>query len=167
MLTSDKTNSLIEILRAELQEYGALSQLLEDHQKAIMNRETERILSINNLIDEQVEVSQEARLKRESFVSELATSLGYSKDTSVKKLLPSFEDNVQELLLAIVDEIFKMIGKTQYKARQNQVLIKSASQVAENLINTIIPKQVTNTYSRKGSVKMETSTPLNYFQTSV
>ena len=122
---------LVQCLRKELQEDGALLKLVDDQQYSIITRNSKKILELNESIDLQTQTRTNLRIERESVVSQCIQKLGMDKEPTIKDLLPELPGHVQHLIKALIDEISSTVNKTQCKASQNQMLIERLSEVAE------------------------------------
>lgn len=153
--SSDEWEPLVVALREELQEYGALLNLLTQQQNLIIGRNAQGVFEFNDLIDQQIRITHELRAIREQLSARLVESLGIEEPTPLRDILHYFPEKAQHLLQALIDEIYSIVEKTQHRARQNQMLIKRATEVTEKILQILQPKPSIKTYTRKGNVKNE------------
>lgn len=145
--------ALVNSLREELQEYGALLNLLNEQLECIIVQDSEKILELNDSIGEQLESNNRVREEREHLIEEIAHTAGYEDTPSLRRMLHLFPQTAQGLISALIEEVFSAIGKIQYKARQNQMLLMRITQLTEELLQKIFPVEKTSTYSPTGAVK--------------
>lgn len=150
--------SLVISLREELQEYGALLNILNEQLECIIVQDSERILELNEAISAQLDSNNRAREEREKIIEGFAFDAGYQEVPSLKEMLHLFPENARGLLCALIDEVFSSIGKIQYKAKQNQMLLMRITQLTEQLLQQLYPVENTKTYSPNGAVTFKAPT---------
>lgn len=155
-LTEHQCEPLLAALRLELQEYGALFNLLSEHQQCIISRESKRILELNEFIDKQLLSSNNARKEREKIIKALLDHLEMDEKTPLATVVSFFPAKIQSLLKAVIEEVVSSITKNQYLAQQNQILIKRAFEITEQILNKLNVCYTIKMYNRKGSVKKTT-----------
>lgn len=153
---------LVELLRAEVQEYGGLYNLLERQQAEIFKRQPSAVLATNAEIESYMGEMGELRERRERLVSEMARACGAGEDEPLAKLLPSFPDFVRPLLQALADEINQMIRRTRRKARQNFLLLSRTMELAHETLQALQPDNCTKTYTKKGKVGVKNGVTSRY-----
>ncbi|OHE71602.1 MAG: hypothetical protein A2007_05950 [Verrucomicrobia bacterium GWC2_42_7] len=154
--SQEQWETLVDTLRIEVQEYGALLNLIQDQQKFIMSRDTESLVIMTEQIDEQTIRSRSICERREQLVNDLARSVGLKEKTILSDLLDYFPEKIQALLQAFVEEIQTLFEKTQYKARQNHMLLSRAYEVTEQLIRMLRPT-LSKTYNKNGAASFKIS----------
>lgn len=155
---AEQWEPLVDMLREEVQECGALLNLLSDQQNRILGRETDAMVSLNKDINEQVDYNYKLQSNRSEYVQELASEVGLSGESRTKALIPFMPKNVQELFCALVDELADLFLRSQSKAGQNQMLLVRSTEVIEQVIRMVQPEAATKTYDSKGAIRFG-STP--------
>ena len=118
----DVWEPLVEILRDELQESGALYKMLNDQRNYLRNRDVEGAKEIEVCIDEQIQKRGLARKKREALIGQLAAKAGVDRKTPLLNLLLYFPEFVRPLLEAMAIESDQMMVKIRWRGRQNRLL---------------------------------------------
>lgn len=147
---------LTESLRAELEEYGALCQLLGEQQSKILARDAEGVLQDNARVETQAAECDQARKHREAVAARLAESLSAPKETTVRELLVEAPDRCRFIAQPLVEEINATIERARRKAGQNHLLLGRACRLMEELIDQVQPGKLTKTYTKKGIVNLKT-----------
>lgn len=147
---------LADALRMELQEYGALSVLIDEQQKAILHREMMHYMDLSTEIEEQIASTSGLRAEREQMVRDIGKTLGFPEPKDLKSMLVHFPEEARPLLAALIDEINSLIHKTRRKASQNQMLLARALQYTHELLLKTVPQGVTQTYGARGDASVRT-----------
>ncbi|MEZ5277745.1 MAG: flagellar protein FlgN [Opitutaceae bacterium] len=145
---------LIEALRTELEEYGALFNHLTRQQEEIFARKVDTVLEINGDLDSQARVIAAARERRREVMDDLAKRDGLPAGTRLTRMLDRFPDYVRPLLEALVRDINLMINRTRRKARQNHILLARAVELTQETLRLLQPGSFTKTYARSGQVSV-------------
>lgn len=145
---------LVDALRAELEEYGALFNHLTRQQEEIFARHVDTVLEINGEIDDQSRIIAAARERREAIMSDLAVRADLAKGTRLTAMLEVFPDFVRPLLEALVRDINLMINRTRRKARQNHILLARAVELTQETLRQLQPETFSKTYARSGHVSV-------------
>ena len=153
---------LVDALRAELEEYGALFNHLTRQQEEIFARRVDAVLEINGDIDGQTGVIASARERRDGIMADLSTKAGLPAESRLSAMLESFPDFVQPLLEALVRDINLMINRTRRKARQNHILLARAVELTQETLRLLQPETFTKTYVRSGQVSVSGEKPSRY-----
>lgn len=143
---------IIERLRNELQEYGALLGLFADQQANLLRRDADAVLALASSIEEQVRTTQTCRELREAAVARFATESGQSPSSTLRQLLPLFPADMQPLLDALIGEINHLIHRIRRDARQNQMLLSRTVEAHEEALRTLRPDLYPKTYSPRGQM---------------
>ena len=165
--SKEQWETLVVALRNEIEEFGALVNLLDEQQNRILGRDPEGITEMNKTIDEQIALCRDMRRVREDVVSVLASGVNEHEEVSVRSLLSYFPEEVQGLLQALSDEIFDLMEKTQRKAGQNQMLLVRAFEAVEQVVRALCPELITKTYDKKGSISVKAPSDGTCMKTSV
>lgn len=145
---------LVEALRAELEEYGALFNHLTRQQEEIFARRVDTVLEINGDLDSQTRIIASARERRRELMDDLARRDGLPAGTRLTGMLDRFPDFVRPLLEALVRDINLMINRTRRKARQNHILLARAVELTQETLRLLQPGSFTKTYARSGQVSV-------------
>jgi len=148
-------NSLVEALRAELQEYGALRNILDDQQKAIFSRDAQRVSEFNETLELQIAATAKLREAREAIQAELVAFHELPKGATVVELSKVFPEKGEPLLKALADQINEMITVLRRRSRQNQMLLARTCETMEQTLRFMRPEAFTKTYSAKGAVALQ------------
>ncbi len=128
---------LVEILRGELQESGALYKMLSDQRNHLLSRNVDEAMESGACIDEQTAKTTWARKRREELVDQLIVEAGVDRNTPLLKMLPYFPEFVRPLLEALAIESNRMIVKIRWRARQNRLLKASLASGSTNKSNSL------------------------------
>ena len=145
---------LVQPLRDEVQEHGALLNLFEEQQAAILRREPDLVLTVADAITKQLELIRSCQQCRKEAVRAAAIDTGCPEDTSLIKLIPNFSATAWPLLRALVSEVNRLVRQTRRRARQNQMLLARTIEVSQELIQRLNPGTITRTYSADGRVEI-------------
>ena len=157
MITDWQT--LVDALREEVTEYGGLLNLFEKQQAAILRREADEVLSVNDSIELQVRILEARRKERELVAHGHAASIGRPADITLRELTSFFEEPVRPLLLALIDEVNSLVSRSRRRAQQNQMLLARCIEVSQQIIQRLNPAGVTTTYNPNGRVMISVSDP--------
>lgn len=150
---------LIDALRNELQEYGALLNLFGRQQDAILSRAPDLVLEITNQIGAQVHVLDRNRSAREFLVRQLALEQQQPSESPLAVLLPFFPEPVRPLISALIEEINNLIARTKKRAGQNQMLLARSIDLSQQILQRLNPAGITKTYTQSGRVNIKVSEP--------
>ncbi len=150
----DETQPLIEALRDELQEYGALLQLLKDQQSRLIGRRAEEVLHLSGAIETQLPVVDQARQRRQGELRALAGNLTTSKEEvlgiQLNDLLPFFPTVVAPMIRGLVEEINRLVSTVARFASQNQLLLVRAVESTQAALRSVQPAAAQRTYTPTG-----------------
>jgi hypothetical protein len=141
---------IVEALRDEVQEYGALLNLFEQQQNAILDRDPDLVLAVTDMLESQVEIVNRTLHEREALVRDFASQCQQPSDTPLRELLSDSSQPVCQLLFALIDEVNSLVFRTKRRARQNQMLLLRSIDVSQQIIRRLNPGGVIQTYSSKG-----------------
>lgn len=142
---------IVDALRAELQEYGELLILIEKQQTAIQKRNMPSYLDLSAEIESQAASTSGLRAEREQKVRSLAETLNIEYNENLSEMIPGFPAESRPMFSALVDEINKLIHKTQRKAKQNHMLLVRTLHFTHELLQKVSPQSFTQTYSPAGN----------------
>jgi hypothetical protein len=168
--TLDQTafEDLTNILRKELEEYGALLALLVEQQEYILKRDPDTLFKINEKVDAQMQTNHSLLNRRKTIISNLAEQLGRNAESTVSQLIPDFPEPVQPMFYSLTEEINNLIGNARNKVKQNQILLSRLSEVTNELLEAVAPEgSLTKTYDRRGDVTISSNIEKRAFKTTV
>ncbi len=149
---NESLESLLEALREELREYGALRNVLDEQQKCIIKRSAAEVTAKNLELNGQLRVCSQLREKRKALMRLLTQAHSLPENATLSALNAVLPQPVQPLFKAIADEINSMIKILRRRLRQNQVLLSRTCETIEDTLRVFQPDSFTKTYSAKGSV---------------
>jgi flagellar biosynthesis/type III secretory pathway chaperone len=145
---------LVQALRLELQEYGGLCVLLEQQQKAILDRNMPDYMGLAEEIEAQAAATSGLRAEREQLVRSFAEGFGKDPGSELSSLIGHFPQEARALLQALVEEIRHQLAKSQRRAKQNHLLLARALQYTYELLQQVSPQTQVRTYGAKGKASM-------------
>jgi flagellar biosynthesis/type III secretory pathway chaperone len=145
---------LVQTLREEVQEHGALLNCFEEQQAAILKRNPDAVLASNETIKGQLQLIGVCRERRETLVRAAAAQSGCAEHTPLQELIDFFPETVWPLMRALIEEVNRLLLKTQRRARQNQMLLARTIEVSQELLQRLRPGTMNKTYSPKGRMKI-------------
>jgi hypothetical protein len=148
---------VVVAMRGEIQEQGALLGLFEEQQRAIIQRDSVKVMSLVTVIQRQVEVAQMARSRREVLMAQALKRARISPQTPLMALIPQFPTALQPLMRALVEEVIRIADRVRAKANQNQVLLARSIELIRELLEEVSPQPGGRIYDEGGSVKMKLS----------
>ncbi len=144
-------------LRKEIQEHGALLALFSEQQKAIMQRQSERVLMLLDAVQQQVDALYRARNYREMLMAQSVPRVRVTRTTPLSDFIKGFQPAIQPLLRQLVDELLRVSDHVRRKANQNQVLLARSIEVIRDLLEELGPTNSARTYEIDGRVKISLS----------
>ncbi|MFA5257588.1 MAG: flagellar protein FlgN [Opitutales bacterium] len=158
---------LAETIREELRECAWLLSLLDDQQRAILDRDAIALLSINESIEEQyhqVRLCHDARL---NMMREASATRSLVQGASIMDLAPYMPAVLKPLFEALSGEARSLRDRIKRRTAQNHRMLERASMVVSEMLNIIRPGSVTRTYGRKGKYRTSTSLKGSVVHTAV
>lgn len=165
--------SLVVLLRKELQEYGGFMNLLKIQQERIVNRELTLLKDSEDQINVQIEKAFSLRKHREEMLNVISKTwsdqpmLSNFNKISIISNLNQFPEKSQPLLKALSDEINRLVHKIKKLLKQNQMLLSRASHVTEQILQKLNPKPINKTYDKGGGVSFKPDRPMGGLNVSV
>lgn len=148
---------VVMAMRGEIQEQGALLGLFEEQQLAIINRDSNKVLTLVALVQKQVDTAQAARSRRELLMAQALRRAKISPQTPLLELVPQFPPALQPLMRALVEEVIRIADRVRVKANQNQVLLARSIDLIRELLEEVSPQPGGRIYDEGGSVKIKLS----------
>ena len=154
---TEETQALIDALREELQEYGALLHLLKDQQQCLVRRQPDEVLALSGSIDKHLPVVTGARHRRQEELQFLAGKRAIADEKGpirLADLLPYFPASIAPMIRGLVEEINRLVTQVGRFAHQNQMLLVRAVESTQAALQVVQPSVVLKTYSPAGKVLM-------------
>lgn len=154
---TEEAQALIDALRDELQEYGALLHLLKDQQQCLLRRQPDEVLALSSSIDKHLPVVSGARHRRQEELKSLAGKGEVSDEKApirLADLLPYFPVSIAPMIRSLVEEINRLVTQVGRFAHQNQMLLVRAVESTQAALQAVQPSVVLKTYSPAGKVLM-------------
>jgi flagellar biosynthesis/type III secretory pathway chaperone len=152
---ADPQEQIIAALRAELEEYGGLLNVFDDQQQAILNRQPDTVLAIEEKLAAQLASVKTRRSHREALVSDLAADGRPPSRVSLLGTIPKFREALRPLVEALASEINRLIALTRRRAEQNQMLLARTVEVMQEVCARLSPGTVSRTYAPNGRMKIK------------
>jgi flagellar biosynthesis/type III secretory pathway chaperone len=151
---------LVAALRDELKEYGALRNIFDEQQKAILAREGKKVNELNGALNVQIEMTKKFRDVRVAVMRDIAHYNELPIDITLDKMKTTFPAPAQELLKALIHEIDSMILILRRRSRQNQLLLARTCEIMEQTLRLLRPEGVVKTYGKNGSIHIKVGYPV-------
>jgi hypothetical protein len=152
-MNADIFDEMTQALRAELQEYGGLVELLDDQQQAILRGEPEAFIDLGAAVHDQVNLLGAHRACREKTVRNFARSCQQPETATLTELTLQMPKAVAGMIRAITEEINALITRTQRRLRQNHVLLARCVSTAQQSVVMAGGGEMVSTYGRAGKVR--------------
>ena len=144
---------LIELLRAELHEYGEMLAQLDQQQESVMARAAEDVLRSVAAINEQMSKIQSARRQREACQNDAARLLNKPDDPTFQSVIPLLPEKFQVAVSSLVRENNDLLVRVQRRAQQNHLLLTRSLQMMQQVINSLVPATPPTTYNGVGLLR--------------
>ena len=125
-----------------------------EQQTAILQRNPATALTVSASIEEQLKTVNARRKTREELVRKSAESIQMPVRSPLGVLIEFFPESVRPLLVALIEEVNRLLVRTKRRARQNQMLLARSIEVTQDILRMLNPGIVTKTYSRKGRLRI-------------
>jgi hypothetical protein len=158
--------ALAESIREELRECAGLMSLLDRQQKAILARDPDVLVGVNESILEQ---SGQVRAAREDRVTLMASACGGTipDGFGLRDLAPLMPEVVRPLFEALAREAGTLRKRINHRTEQNHRLLERISGATLELLETASPGTVTRTYGRAGGRRLSSGFTGSMIKTSV
>ncbi len=150
--------TIADLLREELADYGGLLNRFEEQQQSLLDRDPAAVLRHTTGIEDHVRTLSESRERRELAVSALATALGFPGNATLRSLLPRLEPMAAPLLEALIDEVNHLLHRVRRTSRHNQALLQRSLEVQQDVLMRLRPQSFTKTYAPNGRVAVAPAT---------
>jgi flagellar biosynthesis/type III secretory pathway chaperone len=151
----DPQEQIVAALRAELEEYGGLLNVFDEQQQAILNRQPDTVLALEERLAAQLSAVKTRRSKREALVAGFAGDGRPPSRVSLLGTIPAFRESMRPLVEALATEINRLIARTRRKAEQNQLLLARTVEVMQEVCERVNPGAVSRTYAPNGRMKIK------------
>ncbi len=158
--------NIAECLRTEAGEYGRLLRLIEEQQQVIFKRDAEAVLRLSNAIQDQADVLEDCRRRRERIAAQFAEANGRPPAQSLRLLLPLVAPEGRPLLEALVGEINRLVHRVRRAMRLNHRLLSCTLEFHSELLRRLRPDAFTQTYARDGRVSVSAPRPVPTLQSA-
>jgi flagellar biosynthesis/type III secretory pathway chaperone len=148
---TENIENLVKALRTELEQYGEMLALLEQQQKAIVERSADEVFRSIAPIKAQAVSIQQARAHRELCTSEVAQSLGREAGTTFAELVPLLLSDCRPLIVALVEENNELLVRVRQRVRQNHLRLSRSIELMQGLINSLFPSREPRVYNGRGN----------------
>ncbi len=154
-VAADPQEQIIAALRAELEEYGGLLNVFDEQQQAILNRQPDTVLALEERLAAQLSAAKTRRSHRESLVATFAGDGRSPSRVSLLGVIPAFREATRPLVEALATEINRLIARTRRRAEQNQLLLARTVEVMQEVCERLSPGTVSKTYAPNGRMKIK------------
>jgi Flagellar biosynthesis/type III secretory pathway chaperone len=149
--------SIADLLRQELAEYGELLRLFEQQQEALFKRDADAVLQLSSHLEDQARILQDCRERRESAVATFAAGFDLPPSTTLRSLLDRIEADARPLLEALINEINRLLHRVRRTSRHNHALLSRTLELQQEMLRELRPGSFTKTYSPNGRVSVATA----------
>ncbi len=150
---------IAECLRAELADYGGLLHLFENQQRALFDRDADKVLHLGTEIEIHARTLAETRVRRETAVAGFAGANGRPSNTSLRAMLPLIEADARPLLEALINEVNLLLHRVRRTSRHNHSMLSRAVEMHQETLQQLRPNAFTKTYSPAGRVFVAAARP--------
>jgi flagellar biosynthesis/type III secretory pathway chaperone len=159
--------TLAEAVRDELRESAWLLSLLDDQQKAILDRDADAILRTNDAIEEQLGEVQSRHQVRLALMREASAEGRLLAGDSIKDLIPFIPAALQPLFNALTQEAITLRERINRKNELNRRMLERAASTTSELLGILHPGSVTRTYGRRGTYNTRSGLSGSVMRTAV
>ena len=131
--------TFIEALRNELQQFGEMLALLDQHHELALHPRGDDIQASSAAIHAHRAIIQSAREQRQAWQRRLAHGLNQPELATFAQLLPLVPMPYQPLLTALVQENHELLQRIEQRAQQNQELLQHSLDRMRDFIATLPP----------------------------
>ena len=146
----EATERLLDALRQELHECGAMLALLDHQQQAVIGRASDDVLQSVATVNAQTATVEQSRQLRDTRRGELARLLAQPADATFAALVPQLPQKFRPAIEAIVRENNQLITRIRQRARQNHLLIVRSLELMQRVVNAFVPAGQPTTYTDAG-----------------
>ena len=147
---------LVEALRDELQQYGAMLSLLDQQHHLITVGPAEEVFQSISPLKAQGCSIQNARAHRDECRRHIARLGEQSDNAGFSVLIPLLPPDYRPLVTALVDENNELLVRVRQRARQNHLLLSRSVEMMQALLDTLLPAHETRVYNGHGPIHSHT-----------
>jgi len=155
---------LIDALRDELQNYGAMLALLDRQQEYLISRAASEVFQSISMIKAQGGAILQARLRREDCRRALALDWLQPQEASFTALIPLLPADYQPLVQALVDENNELLLRVRRRARQNHLMLRRSVELMQELLNSLLPSRQGPVYDGTGCRPASAAAPRQFYE---
>lgn len=145
---------LADRLRDEMQEYGALYNLLKEQQTSLLARDSEGIVLSNTKINEHLKSAERYRNARKGTVAELMDALSLDPQSALSELITFAPKALKPMFEALIREVNTLLERVRKIFDQNNLIILHTNEFIEGILQELDPDCPTKTYTSEGSLKV-------------
>lgn len=127
---------LAEKLRAEVEAYGRLFQMLEDQRKALLAQDPEWILSATDDLNGHARTIDQLRHDREGFFQ----TLREDESQTLSAFIATSGHESRPLLEALYEEVNRLIGSSRRQLERNHMFFRRAWDLSQGLMQALNPQ---------------------------
>ncbi|MDR1254902.1 MAG: hypothetical protein LBJ78_02610 [Puniceicoccales bacterium] len=134
--------------RKEIEEYGALLNLIYEQQNCLMKHNPISLLQATSKIEAQLPANHSATANRSAFVQQLAEENG--KEALMLNEIPKYvPENLKTLFEALVEEVIALRYRIKAKTQMQQKLLGQAQFINSSVLQQILPNAQTRNKTGK------------------
>lgn len=130
---------IAESLRQELAGYGGLLQLFQVQQRALLERDTDAVVSQGTSIEAMARSLADCRRRREHLIAAFAAEHGRAAETTLRGILSLVDVNARPLLEALMNEVNHLLVRVRRASRHNQTLLSRAVKAQRTTLRLLAP----------------------------
>lgn len=147
--------SLVDALRAEIEEYGALRALLDAQRKAIFVHDSVAVAECSEALKYQIDAAASLRLKREALVRNFALEYALEGKATLRNLFSVFPVAAHPLLNALADEVASMTSTLKKRSDENQSLMARTLDALQKSLERMRSSAFDQAYASRGARALE------------
>lgn len=156
MRSLGKWDELADVLRDEVAEFGGLLALLDEQRDAILGRDLDRLMGVNERVQEQTVCAERCRAIRDEVCVRLARGVGCNPDVTVRELSSYLPVEARALFDALIGETVHVVGSVKRKVERNAHLLSRAEDLNAKLLLAMRPASTSRTYNKRGGFFLKT-----------
>lgn len=141
-------------LRGEAADFGRLLGLFEEQQRTLFQRDPQTVLALGRAIQDQADLLDATRRKRERRVAQFAEEHGRPAGSTLRSLLDLMPADCRPLFEALITEINHLIHRVRRVSKLNHRLLGCMVDCHQELLRRLRPDAFTKTYSPDGRVSL-------------
>jgi hypothetical protein len=146
---------LIQALRQEVAEGGALLQLLNEQHYQLFLRDASALYLSGHVIKQQSQSHHSRAAHRQAVMAQVCDKLALDPElTTLRDMVPYWPQSMSGLLIALMDEIGQLSVKIRRKTAQNKVFLAQILAELEEEVRRHHPELLLRTYDDRGKLKL-------------